>query len=113
MPPLPLIRRDAFRTDLIDLYAHIAQEQPQAADRFALKVNDLLGQIHRLPEAGRVWRPNHPGLTEVRFRVVSGFKALLFYRIDTDHVLMLRALHGARGDLETLLGSDGQDAPVD
>lgn len=106
MNRVKLVRRRVFREDLIEHYTTIAVEQPAAAERFAAEVDSIIGSLAHHPESGRVWEPDHPALTDVRFRVVTGFKVLLFYQVCGGRLILLRALHGARGDLQTVLTDD-------
>jgi len=106
MNRIKLVRRAAFREDLIEHFVTIAQDQPAAAERFAQAVERLLADLTMYPESGRRWHPMDPRLTGVRFRVVSGFNVLIFYLIRDDKLIALRALHGARGDIQALLEDD-------
>lgn len=106
MTRIKLVRRDAFREDLIEHFVTIAREQPDAAEHFAETVERLLVDLRIYPESGRQWHPTDRRLTGVRFRVVSGFNVLIFYLIRDDKLIALRALHGARGDIQTLLADD-------
>jgi len=101
-----VVRRDAFRLDLIDHYRLIAEEQPAAAEKFARRVEELLSDLVKFPHSAREWVPSDDRLSGVRVRCVKGFKVLVFYLVDGERILMLRALHGARGDLFDVLGEE-------
>jgi plasmid stabilization system protein ParE len=106
MKPLRVIRRDAFRRDLIEHYCLIAEDQPAAADTFARRVEELIADLSTFPLSARAWEPAGDRLEGVRVRCVKGFKVLVFYQVLDDYILMLRALHGARDDLMAILGDE-------
>lgn len=103
MNSFKIIRRRAFRQDLIENYLIIAEEQPSAAERFAQSVDTLLSDLAKHPKSGREWHTSSQLLKYVRYRIVPGFKVLIFYIIEDNTLIMLRALHGSRGDIQTLL----------
>jgi len=105
-----LIRRDAFKRDLIDQYLAIYHEQPDAADRFAQRVDALIERIAEYPLSGHTWDPggdpDESRLDRLRVLTVSGFKVMVFYQLRDDRILFLRALHGSRGDMLEVLSEE-------
>ncbi|XAM01706.1 type II toxin-antitoxin system RelE/ParE family toxin [Phycisphaeraceae bacterium D3-23] len=101
-----MIRLAAFEADLIRHYADIAVEQPAAAERFALAADDLVDSLSHHPKLGRVWHPTDARMPGVRVRKVPGFNVLVFYLTDDRKVRVLRAMHGARGDLMRVIADE-------
>jgi len=96
-------RTDEFEEDLIRHFSTIAQHQPAAAIRFVAAMEELLVALGEFPLHGRAWGSVRSGLVDVRLRKVPGYDILVFYRLATDCVVVLRALHGSRGDLSDVL----------
>lgn len=101
-----MIRRAAFEAGLIRHYADIAVEQPAAADRFAAAADELIASLARYPKLGRVWRATDARVAGVRVRKVPGFRVLVFYLTNDTGVIVLRAMHGARGDLMQVIADE-------
>ena len=83
--------------DLDELWAYIAANHPDAADRMVDAVLEG-GRMHvRFPNIGQNRDESRPGL---RCFVVSPY--VVFYRPMEDTIEVLRILHGAR-DISTLI----------
>lgn len=106
-----MIRLAAFEADLVGHYADIAVEQPAAAERFVLAADDLVASLSDYPKLGREWSPSDERVSGVRVRKVPGFGVLVFYLVDAKQVTVLRAMHGARGDLMRVIAEEltGED----
>lgn len=92
------LAKPAVDEDLIHSARWIALDDSQAAVRFldaAFKTFNLVAQF---PEAGPKARLKHSRLREVRFRVLAPpfNRWLIFYRIETGNVVILRVLHGSQ-----------------
>lgn len=90
--------------DVDEIAEYIADDSIDQSTRFLDSLNAtyklILEQPHRWPLYGFV----HPRLKDIRKRAVTGFtNHLVFYRIDTEMVEIVRVLHGAR-DLPTIFG---------
>jgi plasmid stabilization system protein ParE len=88
----------AVDDDLVHSAEWIALDHPEAARRFidtAFKSFDLLAKF---PEAGPKARLKHERLQNIRFWVLPPpfNRWLVFYRIQSDLVVILRVLHGAQ-----------------
>jgi len=82
-------RRGLFRQDLVEHYLTIAREQPQAAERFAIEVDRIVEDLSRYPNSGRLWEPTLEAVGDIRFRLVPGFKIMLFYRVRDQTLTLL------------------------
>lgn len=101
---VPLLKSGLFLGDYRQVVTDLAGVNPDAADRFCNAVEDALIFLTHHPEAGRL--AGFPLAPDVRRWGVSGFRSyILFYRVRTDGVLIVRLLHGAR-DLPPLVPSD-------
>lgn len=78
------------------------QSGVQLAARWESAVTSALSGICRHPQSGTVCTFKHLELKDVRRISISTFpKHLIFYRIESDAIFVLRIVHGAR-DLEAL-----------
>ena len=106
-----MIRLGAFEADLVGHFADIAVEQPAAAERFALAADELVAALSIYPKLGRVWHPTDDRVAGVRVRKVPGYNVLVFYLLGDDKLTVLRAMHGARGDMMQVIAEEltGED----
>ncbi len=97
MIPLPICRRTArAEEDLIEIWLHIAADNPAAADRLLDRLGAAERRLVRHPELGPVRADIAIGM---RFFVVGAY--LLLYRQIEGGVEIVRVTHGAR-DLANL-----------
>ncbi|MGF1614643.1 MAG: type II toxin-antitoxin system RelE/ParE family toxin [Gammaproteobacteria bacterium] len=82
--------------DLQEIHSHIAQDKPEAARRFTLRLRAKVRQVAETPGMGRSREDLRPGL----FSFPIG-QYLLFYRAQPGGLVLVRVLHG-RGDLPAL-----------
>jgi toxin ParE1/3/4 len=81
----------AAREDLIDIWTHIARDDPAAADRVLDRLDEVAAQLGDNPQMGPARDDIRPGL---RYLVSGSY--LLLYRIDGDDIEIVRAVHGRR-----------------
>ena len=81
--------------DIDGIAAYIATDNPTAARRFLLAVEDTVKHLLVFPGLGALYpHPSHPNL---RAKLVNGFKSyIIFYTVSDDGILVVRVLHGAR-----------------
>lgn len=94
-------------TDAADICLYIAQDNPQAAERFLTAIEETSQILSATSFIGSVRYFSHPELTGLRFFLIKDFENyLLFYRtIEQEEVVeIVRIVHGAR-DLPALFGS--------
>lgn len=84
------------REDLIDIWSHIAKDDPHAADRVLDRLNEAANRLAEHPEMGAARDDIRPGL---RYRVIGSY--LLLYRLVDAGVEIVRAVH-ARRDIFSL-----------
>jgi toxin ParE1/3/4 len=95
--------RPAARRDLVEQAAYIAQDNPEASERFLLRAEETCELLSKMPGMGRIWTWQSVTLSGVRSFPVRDFqKYLIFYRPLHEGIEVLRVLHGAR-DLPGLL----------
>jgi toxin ParE1/3/4 len=83
--------------DLPHIYASIARDNPQAAERVLDAVEATFEQLTRQPECGVTYKSRNRNLPDVRMLPVIGFaNYLVFYRIEAEAVRILYVVHGAR-----------------
>lgn len=81
--------------DLPEIYAHIARDNPAAAERLLDEVEEVFAQIAAQPEIGGLYPTRNPEMNAVRMLPISA-NYLLFYRVESDSVRVLYVVHGAR-----------------
>jgi len=81
----------AAREDLIAIWTHIAEDNPQAADRVLDRLEEAANRLADNPQMGPARDDIRPGL---RYLVSGSY--LLLYRITTGGIEIVRAVHGRR-----------------
>lgn len=79
----------AALTDLIALRLYIAEHNPRAAQRVALRIRDAADRLIAHPHVGRPGR-----VTGTRELIVRPY--ITAYRVDQEEIEILRVLHHAR-----------------
>lgn len=99
-----LILRPLAIEDLKSAVDYIAADNPEAAHRLATSTVACFNEILARPEGHPVYdRIPAVAAKKIRKATVQGFKSyLVFYRVHSDAVEVLRVLHAAR-DLDSLL----------
>jgi plasmid stabilization system protein ParE len=64
--------------------------------QFLVALDELFARLQSFPRSA----PGVAGFPDVRRAVVRGFPFVVFYRIGTEQLVVLRVLHGARSDAE-------------
>jgi len=92
-----LVRRRAAEDDVAEQLTYLAGERPAVAHRYAIALEDAFERIKTMPEIG-VLRPYRARrLKGVRVWPVPGFRRfLIFYRVTSKTVEVIRVLHSAR-----------------
>ena len=89
--------------DLDEQVNFIATDNPAAALRFYLQVQDTCDLLIRWPEMGAAYESSQSKLRGIRVLPVRGFERfLIFYRALPDGILVVRILHSAR-DIRRIL----------
>lgn len=81
----------AAREDLITIWAHIAEDNPQAADRLLDRLEEAANRLADNPQIGPARDDIRPGL---RYLVSGPY--LLLYRIRDGGIEIVRTVHGRR-----------------
>ncbi len=77
--------------DLIEIWSHIAQDDPSAADRQLDRIDAACEMLATNPDGGPRREDLAPGL---RFYPVGNY--LIFYMPTEEGITLVRVLHGAR-----------------
>lgn len=81
--------------DLIETADYIAQDNPEAADRFFDAFEESIEAIRTTPKIGSIRRFEGP--MDIRMWFVRGFeKCLIFYTESSEEIVVLRIIHSAR-----------------
>jgi toxin ParE1/3/4 len=103
-----IVRRQAARQDLADIFYHYIREgSPATAHRFRVRAEAAFQRLASMPNLGTRYEHEHPALAELRFLPLpSRFKNfLVFYRPVADGIEIVRVLHGAR-DIPSALADE-------
>jgi toxin ParE1/3/4 len=94
-------RTDCADEDLIDIWATMAAQSPEIADRTLDAIEQRWRQLARFPFSGRARDDVAPGM-----RCLIAGNYLTLYRIGETEIVILRGVHGRRKiDRETVKGS--------
>lgn len=77
--------------DLLSIWQYIAEDNPSAATRLLLSIDEKCGLLADNPQLG----PARPDIAE-GFRYFPVGSYLILYRIVADGIEIVRVLHGAR-----------------
>lgn len=86
-----IIRSPDAEDDLLEIWSHIANDKPSAADPFLDKLEQRIELLSRHPRIGE----SRPDLAP-RVRAFSVGNYLIFFRPIRDGIELLRVLHGSR-----------------
>ena len=90
--PVRVLRR--AQTDLLEIQAYIARDNPEAAETLVNAILDLLHSLGDLPERGALPKDAH--LQRAGYRYVQHGEYLIFYKVLRSQVRVYRILHGRR-----------------
>ena len=94
---LRIERRPRAAKDAEETADYIARDSLAASLRFLGSLESTLADIAMSPQAGSHFESFHPDLMGIRFRRVRKFpNYLIFYRVTTDSIEVIRILHGSR-----------------
>ena len=82
---------DAARSDLDDIWFYIAEDNPEAADKFVAIIISKFPTLAAMPQMGRAREELSRGL-----RSFPIGRYIIFYRPTKNWVEIARVLHGAR-----------------
>lgn len=87
---MKLLLSGQAKEDLIDLWEYIAVHDEVAADRYVEHIFERAGELHLHAELGRPRPELYSGLRSLLCR-----NHLIFYRVRSEAVEVLRILHGS------------------
>jgi toxin ParE1/3/4 len=90
--------RETSVADLLQAHDYLEEQATSAlADRFLMAVERTGEQIRRYPAAGSLFRPRLTALAGLRWWPIAEFsRHLIYYRLDSGIIDIVRVLHGAR-----------------
>ncbi|WP_017664588.1 type II toxin-antitoxin system RelE/ParE family toxin [Porphyrobacter sp. AAP82] len=83
----------AARADLLDIWLHIALDDPLAADRQIDRIENAIGRLIDFPEIGHAREDAGPG---VRLLLQDSYLVIYRYRKEQALVVIERIVHGRR-----------------
>jgi len=80
--------------DLVGLWAYIARDNREAADRVYAAVEETLETLAAMPAMGTAYQARRPKLKGIRFFPVKQFRNyVIYYRDATKGIEIIRVLH--------------------
>ena len=94
---LPVLPLPDATNDVDELHHYFLERDASVAEKFLACLDETYEMIANMPELGELYRFRDPAMKDARVRLVKKFSNyLIFYRIETDKIVILRVLHGAR-----------------
>lgn len=87
----PVRIRRAADADMDEIFAWIARDDPAAADRTIDRIVAAAQRLADFPESGRIRPEIGP-----RVRSLPVGRYILLYKVEPDHVDVVRIVHGSR-----------------
>ena len=92
---------------MAEIWEHIAQDKPEAAAAFVIRLEEQIGTLERFPERCPLIPENELLGAAYRHLVYGNYRTI--FKIVGSRVIILRVLHGARLlDTEVLEGVEKQ-----
>jgi len=84
----------AAESDLVDIWAYIARDNREAADRGYAAVAQTLEALADMPAMGAIYQAKRPRLKGMRFFPVKQFRNyVIYYRETAQGIEIIRVLH--------------------
>lgn len=84
----------AAEADVNEIWEYIAQDNPDAATAFVLRLEEQIGTLARFPARCQLVRENELLGTAYRHLVYGNYRTI--FKIIESRVIIMRVLHGAR-----------------
>lgn len=85
---------ETAEADLADIWEYIAQDKPDAATAFVLRLEEQISTLERFPERSPLVPENELLGTAYRHLLYGNYRTI--FKIVGSRVIILRVLHGAR-----------------
>ena len=85
---------ETAEADVAEIWGYIAQDNPNAATAFALRLEEQIGTLERFPERSPLVAENELLGTAYRHLLHGNYRTI--FKIVGPRVIILRVLHGAR-----------------
>lgn len=94
---LRVVLRPRAHHDLVGRAEYLARSSRAVARRFLSAMNHALDRLTQMPLIGGVWDDENEAIRDVRCWSLPDFENdLIFYRVTTDTIEVVRILHGAQ-----------------
>lgn len=96
----------AAEDDVVEILSFIQRDSANAGSKFLTAVEDCFSDLSRSPELGFTREFQSSRLNGIRRWRIRGFENyLVFYRVLSQHIEIVRIMHGAR-DIEATFDDD-------
>ena len=85
---------EAAEADAAEIWGYIAQDKPDAATAFVLRLEEQIGTLERFPERAPLVPENELLGTAYRHLLHGNYRTI--FKIAGSRVIILRVLHGTR-----------------
>ena len=92
---------------MAEIWEYIAQDKPEAATAFVLRLEEQVGTLERFPERCPLVPENELLGADYRHLLYGNYRTI--FKIVGSRVIILRLLHGARLLDTGILGEPGSD----
>jgi len=98
---IPVILAPAALQDIEDIKFYLEQRSETVASRFADSINKTFDLLSRMPYLGELHPFKDPTMQNIRIWRVKGFpNHLIFYRVESERIVIVRLRHGATNYME-------------
>jgi plasmid stabilization system protein ParE len=85
--------------DITAAILYLREKNPEAAPALVIALKQTLKRIGKFPELFPTqWRSGRAELADVRCAVIRRFGYLMFYRVKSGEILVLRVIHAAQNE---------------
>lgn len=85
---------ETAESDVAGIWEYIAQDKPEAATAFVIRLEEQIGRLENFPERCSLVPENELLGTAYRHLVYGNYRTI--FKIAGDRVIILRVLHGMR-----------------
>lgn len=87
----PIVKSPRYDDDLVEIWKHIAEHNPNAADQVVIAIESTIELLSQFPRIGTPCPHLAPGLRRMLWR-----EYLIYYQARDDLVEIVRVLHGRK-----------------
>jgi toxin ParE1/3/4 len=98
-------KRPRAKTDLVEHYVFIGEENLAAANRFLVEADAAFDKLATMPRMGRRWASEERKLHAMRVWPMPGWRRVIFYRPSEGGIEVVRVFHAVQ-DIAAIIGGE-------